>query len=468
MSTPQYDPGSFRDPDTRVFRRGNTVYRCLTHHALTDWEQLVATDFYRRLVDTKRIIPTSRVTDVSPPAGNHRWSATLKHDTVPVISYPYEWSFAMLRDAATLQLELTEAALDEGMTLKDATPYNVQWLGAQPTFIDIGSFTSYEAGEPWAGYRQFCELFLYPLLLQSYKDVSFHPWLRGRLEGISAADLRALLSARDYLRPGILTHVFLQSTAQARYEGSVRNIKADLQAAGFNEHLIRHNVKGLRRLVERLRWSPASSTWSDYSETHGYDAEAQQRKTAFVEHALSSRRWRLVWDLGCNTGTYARLACQHADYVVAMDADHVVIDRFYRSIADTTTRSRILPLVCDLADPSPGLGWRGRERHPLLHRARPDLILCLALVHHLVISRHIPLVELIEWLAGLGADLVIEFVTTDDPKVQHLLRHRSGHDIKYSASVMDTAMANSFEEIHSEPIADGTRILYHASHRRTR
>ena len=141
-------------------------------------------------------------------------------------------------------------------------------------------------------------------------------------------------------------------------------IKADLRAAGFNEHLSRHNVRGLRKLVERLRWSPAGSTWSDYTETHGYDTEAQQHKTTFVEHALSSRRWRMVWDLGCNTGTYTRLACQHADYVVAMDADHLVIDRFYRSLADTATRSQVLPLVCDLADPSPGIGWRGKERQP--------------------------------------------------------------------------------------------------------
>jgi len=248
----------------------------------------------------------------------------------------------------------------------------------------------------------------------------------------------------------------------------VRDIKADLRAAGFNEHLIRHNVRGLRKLVERLRWSPAGSTWSDYTETHGYDTEAQQHKTTFVEHALSSRRWRMVWDLGCNTGTYTRLACQHADYVVAMDADHLVIDRFYRSLADTATRSQVLPLVCDLADPSPGIGWRGKERQPLIRRTRPDLILCLALMHHLVISRHLPLVELIEWLAGLGADLVIEFVTPDDPKVQHLLRHRSGHDIEYSASVMDTAMANCFEHIHAEPIGEGNRILYHASHPKTR
>ena len=255
MSSPHFEPGSFRDPDSRVFRHRGAIFRSLTPRALADWEQLNATGFFRRLTADRRIIPTARVSvsdRTGLPSMDAKWAAALKHETVPLVSYPYEWPFSMLRDAALLQLDVTDAALEEGMTLKDATPFNIQWLGSRPTFIDIGSFTAYHAGEPWAGYRQFCELFLYPLLLQVYRNVPFHAWLRGSLEGIGAEQLRALLSARDYLRPGVLTHVYLQAKAQTRYAGSARNIRADLRAAGFSDRLIRHNVAGLRRLVAGL------------------------------------------------------------------------------------------------------------------------------------------------------------------------------------------------------------------------
>ena len=461
-ASPQFDPGSFRDPDTKVFRHGGAVLRCLTPRALADWEQLAATDFFKRLTAQRQVIPTELVDDrADVPALDTKWVAVLKHETVPMVSYPYEWPFSMLRDAALLQLDVTLAALAEGMTLKDATPFNIQWVGPRPIFIDIGSFTAYHVGDPWAGYRQFCELFLYPLLLQAYKNVPFHPWLRGNLDGIEAEQCRSLLSARDYFRSGVLTHVYLQAKAQARYEGSVRNIKSDLRDAGFGAQLITHNVAGLRRLVERLRWTPARSTWSDYQRTLTYESEDLRRKAAFVQQVLRVRRWRTVWDFGCNTGVYSRLASQHADYVLAVDADHVVIDRLYRALAEEGA-TNILPLVSDFANPSPGLGWRNRERSPLADRGTPELILCLALMHHLVVGRNIPLVELIEWLAGFGAELVIEFVDRDDSMVQRLLRHRDGQDVEYSVTAMEAALARYFGTVTKETLESGTRILYHA------
>ena len=460
--SPQFDPGSFRDPDTKVFRHDGAVLRCLTQRALTDWEQLAASNFFTRLTAQGQLIRTEHVRDrTGLPGLDRKWVAVLKHETVPMVSYPYEWPFSMLRDAALLQLDVTLAALGEGMTLKDATPFNIQWKGPRPTFIDIGSFTAYHAGDPWAGYRQFCQLFLYPLMLQAYKNVPFHPWLRGSLEGIEAEHCRSLLSARDYFRPGVLTHVYLQAKAQARYEGSVRDIKTDLRAAGFGAQLITHNVAGLRRLVGRLRWQPARSTWSDYRRTSTYESADLRRKADFVEQALKPRRWSTVWDLGCNMGVYSRLASQHADYVLAVDADHVVVDRLYQALEDEGC-TNILPLVSDLANPSPGLGWRGRERGPLSERGRPELILCLALVHHLVVGRNIPLCELIAWLAGFGAELVIEFVGRDDPMVQHLLRHRGGQDFDYSHGAMEAMLAQHFGTVSKMELASGTRTLYHA------
>ncbi|MDP6581623.1 MAG: class I SAM-dependent methyltransferase, partial [Vicinamibacterales bacterium] len=346
---PRFESGSFRDPDTKVFHHDGAVFRCLTPRALEDWEQLASTSFFERLTAEHRVIPTEQVRDrAGLPALDAKWAAVLRHETVPLVSYPYEWSFSMLRDAALLQLDVTLAALEEGMTLKDATPFNIQWVGPRPTFIDIGSFTAYHAGEPWMGYRQFCKLFLYPLLLQAYRNVSFHPWLRGSLDGIEAEQIRSMLRAQDYLRPGVLTHVHLQAKAQSRYESSVRDIRADLRAAGFDAELIKHNVARLRRLVEGLRWKQTRSTWSNYQHTHTYQSDELRDKVAFVTQALTPRRWHRVWDLGCNTGIYSRLASKHADYVLAIDADHVVIDRLYQTLQEEDC-TNMLPLVSDFA-----------------------------------------------------------------------------------------------------------------------
>ena len=457
----QFDSGSFRDPDTRVFHYDGAVFRCLTARALTDWQRLAATDFSARFMADRRLIPTRLVTDrESLPPLAARWAAVLEHERLPVVSYPYEWSFGMLKDAALLQLDVTRAALDEEMTLKDATAFNVQWLGARPTFIDIGSFTPYAAGEPWAGYRQFCETFLYPLLLQAYRNVPFHPWLRGSLEGITAEQCRSLLSGPHLLRRGVLTHVYLQANVQARYEDTSADVRQELRAAGFGAALIKHNIDRLRRTVERLRWEPRRSTWSDYQREHSYDDADLQRKTEFVERVLSQRRRPLVWDLGCNIGRYSRLAAKHADYVLALDADHMVVEHLYRAL-HTGGPPNILPLVADLADPSPGLGWRCLERLPLTDRGSPALILCLALMHHLVIGRNIPLDDFVAWLAQFNSEVVLEFVGPDDPMVERLLRNRRDHRLEYSDAAIIAALGRHFGAVTHETLASGTRTLYY-------
>ena len=467
MSAPDFEPGSFRDPDTRVFYHNGTILRCITQRALTDWQQLCRTEFFERLATERKLVETTLLSNADdlPPLST-KWAAVLKHETVPLVSYPYEWSFSMLKDAALLQLDVTLAALEEDMTLKDATPFNVQWFGCRPTFIDIGSFTTYQPGEPWNGYRQFCELFLYPLLLQSYRNIPFQVWLRGNLEGISTQQIQSMLSAQDYFRPGVLTHVYLQAKAQTRYERSKRNIKADLRHAGFNAKLIRNNVSSLRRLVGGLHWTPTESAWSDYEDTHNYTSVELRQKTAFIRRVLMVRRWRLVWDLGCNTGGYSRLASQYADYVLALDADHTVVDRLYRELRSENVRN-ILPMVTDCANPAPSQGWRGLERQSFAERGSPELILCLALVHHLVIGRHVPMSQLIAWLAGFDAELIIEFIDHNDPKVRHLLRHRSNQNLDYSRTGLEDALTEHFGSIEKETLEAGNRILYYAKNNRS-
>ena len=457
------DPGSFRDRSARIFHAGEAVYRGLTAEALADWKQLSRTRFFESFTAQGRIVKTEvpPLEDLPSEPELRGWEAVLRHQRIPFISYPYEWSFGMLREAALLQLDLLAAALDEQMTLKDASPFNVQWIGAQPVFIDIASFTRLRAGEPWIGYRQFCQLYLNPLLLFAYKGVSFHAWLRGSLEGIDLNDFRRLMSLRDLLRPGVLTHVVMHSRLQDRYAGTEKNVRRVLHDAGFTTSIMRTNVNRMRRLVSALPSPGRQSAWTSYATNNTYDEQDEAGKVAFVGAVVQTVRSRRVWDLGCNTGRFSSLAAAHADYVVAVDADHAVIDALYRRLAMEGIRN-VLPLVANVASPSPALGWRGVERQPLEARGRPDLVLCLALVHHLSITANLPLVEIVDWLAGLGARLVIEFVTREDPMVMRLLQQSTAIHNDYDPAIFEAALTRRYIIERRTALPSGTRILFAA------
>ncbi len=348
------------------------------------------------------------------------WVAALSHERLPFVSYPYEWPFSMLKDAALLQLRLTSAALAEGLMLKDASPYNIQWRGSQPVFIDVGSFERARAGEPWAAYRQFCMLYLYPLLLESYRGVPFQQWLRGSVDGISPLDFRRFFTRRDSLRKGMLRHVFLHAKLEQRHADRGSEVRRELEAAGFDKRLVESNVTQMTRLVEQLRSSAQEGAWQDYRETCTYSDDEALAKDEFVRRAVGTERRNLVWDLGCNDGRYSFIAAERAGLTLAIDSDHAVVDALYRSLRDSASTS-ILPLVLNLADPSPAIGWRNGERLTLPGRGLPDLALCLALVHHLSITNNVPLREIVAWMRSLGCEVVVEFPARTDPMVQRLL-----------------------------------------------
>ncbi len=460
----QAEPGSFRDQANRVFYNADAVLRGLSKEALKEWEILSSTTFFPRLMAEGKIVQTEQV---EPPVNldttvTGKWAAFLKHQTIPFISYPYEWCFGMLKDAALLQIKLLLAALDEDMILKDSSAFNFQWKGANTVFIDIPSFEKLSEGEPWVGYRQFCQMFLYPLFLQAYKDIIFHPWLRGNIDGIEPEYCNSIMSIRDLLRPGVFTHTYLQAKFQARYASAKQNIKEGLRTAGFNKELIKNNVKGLRKLIQGLSWKRYRSQWSHYANEHSYTDSDHEIKKSFVRDIITSQSWNMVWDLGCNTGTFSRIAAENAQYVVAMDADQLAIEYLYQELKKEGN-SKILPLVYNVADPSPNLGWRGLERKSLPKRGKPDLTLCLALIHHIVITANIPLKEFIDWLSSLGTSLVIEFVTKEDPMVKKLLLNKEDNYTEYEIKYFEQYLSEAFGVTKREMLTSGTRILYFAT-----
>jgi len=459
-STAVVNPGSFRDRDGRVYHFQDRVFRGLSTAALESYRKLQEKSFYKKLAETGKVIGTVEVTSEDNPLPDElkaQWAGFLEHDPVPVISYPYEWTFSMLKAAASLQLHLVERAVSKGFSLKDATPYNIQFVNRKPVFIDIPSFEPLQEGEPWSGYRQFCEMFLFPLFLQAYKGCNFQPFMRSGINGVDVQAAAALFGFRDRFRKGVLSHVWLQSKLDRRYGGSSENVRSSLKSAGFNRELILANVRKLQKLVKKLEWEATGSEWGNYTEFHNYSDEDHVSKEEFIRDAVVKEQPNTVWDIGCNTGQFSRIAAAECAQVVSMDIDHVAVERLF---LNPDTPDNILPLLQNIADPSPNWGWRNRERTDLQTRSKPDMVLCLALIHHVVITANIPLAEFIDWLAGLTDKLVIEYVSRKDDKVETLLRNKEDKYRDYSRESLEASLKRHFDIRRQQEVNNGDRTLY--------
>ncbi|HNG57314.1 MAG TPA: hypothetical protein PLX70_07715, partial [Solirubrobacterales bacterium] len=343
------EPGSFRDRDSRVVVSDDAIYRALSPEGAEDWEAFSASPLLEQLTAAGKVIGTREV-DPSVLGESQDLLPTgitkvLEHDRVPFVSYPYEWTFSMLQDAAKLQLELGAAAIDSGLDLKDATPYNVQFIGSQPTFIDIGSFEKITEGEPWIAYRQFCMLYLYPLLFQAHKDIPFHPWMRGSIDGIQPIDAIKVFSLRDRLRRGVFLHTSLHARLDRRANksgpGSAEENKTKRQVKPGQ---IKAQLESMNRLVSKLKWKAGETSWSGYRQSNTYSDEDDRRKQAFVGEVAAQLKPGLTWDMGCNDGAYSRIAAESSERVVAFDFDHATVEALYRSLREEGN-TKILPLV---------------------------------------------------------------------------------------------------------------------------
>ena len=445
------DGGSFRDPSGRVYvfrdRAGEQrVVRGLTGAAAADLKRLLAEPFFERMVADGDVAATRFLCPDDPTAAavtDHGWASAVEHVPVEFLTWPYEWPFSMLKDAALLQLRLLETCVQSGWMLKDATPFNIQWAGTRPLFVDIPSFVPREDGEYWQGYRQFCSLFLIPLMLTAHLGIPHQPLLRSNLEGIPPEEAARYFRGVRRLKRGVPSHVWFPARVEAwmhKRGGAGQPSSRRQQSTTALLALL----ADLGRLVNRLAYSRSSpSAWSRYSETHSYGPGDLQRKMAFVGKHTAVARPRLLWDLGANTGVFSRIASRHSDTVVAVDGDHDAADVLYRDTRGGTERN-IIPLVMDLANPSPGQGWAGRERAPLNERRSPDMVLCLALIHHLRISANIPVSHFVDWLRSLNATVIIEFIDRDDEMFVKLAANKREDYADYTPGNFQSEVAKRF------------------------
>jgi len=442
---------SFRDPSGYLFERDGELFRRVQRSYARHYDQLMQSGLYEQLVEAGELIPHETLDEPGGPDGY----LTLKPERVDFVSYPYEWSFSQLRAAALLTLRIQQTALRFGMTLKDASAYNVQFHRGAPVFIDTLSFEIYRPDSPWVGYRQFCQHFLAPLALMSYCDIRLGKLLRVNLDGVPLDLARALLPARAWFNIHLLMHIRMHAGYQARYQAATEKVEARPVPRKSLENLL----VALSTGVEKLRWQATGTEWADYTDGDSYTEAAEAHKRETVDHYLERANPTCVWDLGANTGEYSRLATRRGIRTLAFDVDPACVDRNYRALRRERD-TLLLPLLLDLANPSPGLGWAHSERAALADRGPADLVMALALIHHLAISNNVPLDRVADWFARLGTWLIIEFVPKSDPKVQILLANREDVFDRYTPDDFEAAFGSRFEIEDSAAITESDRRLY--------
>jgi hypothetical protein len=421
-----------------------------------NYEHLMASGLYASLVQKGLLVPHEE--DPGQPDGpGDATFITLRPQRIPFLSFPYEWCFSQLKDAALLTLRIQRLALRHGMSLKDASAYNVQFLKGNPILIDTLSFERIPEGRPWVAYRQFCRHFLAPLAVMSFCDPRLHQLLQASPEGLPLDLACAMLPGRTRLSPGLAIHLHAHSRFERRYQdaqSSPTMCRKSLRVkdlASLADHL--HST------VAGLGYKPLGKFWSSYDPAHSYGQEALQFKGAWVHETLDRLPRGLLWDVGANVGTFSRTAASLGFNVIAFDSDEGAVERNYVS-SKAAGQPGLLPLVADLASPSPGTGWEGVEHAALLDRGPADAVMALAVMHHLAIGANVPLGQLAALFRRCGRYLLLEFVPKEDPQVSGMLAFREDCFPEYTQEGVEAAFGEHFMFLRRDPLPGSQRVLY--------
>ena len=445
---------SFRDPSGFLFTDNGILYRQINRVYSLDYARLMDSGLYAKLVKASLLIPHTESDQL--PAQSDAAFKVIQPERVAFISYPYEWSFSQLKDAALATLSIQKRALKFDMSLKDASAYNIQFVRGKATLIDTLSFEIYKEGEPWVAYKQFCQHFLAPLALMSYRDVRLSQLLRVYIDGVPLDLVSGLLPAKTKFNFGLLTHIHIHAGAQKRYSDRV----AAPRKGGLSKQALTGLIESLENTIKKLIWKPAGTEWGDYYENTNYTDAAFEHKKQLVKEWSAEKKPALVWDLGGNTGVFSREAASSGAYTVSFDIDPAAVEQNYRTVK-TKKEQNILPLVLDLTNPSPALGWDHSERDSFGARGPVDMVLALAVIHHLAISNNVPLPQLAEFFAShCRRWLVIEFVPKSDSQVQKLLTSREDIFPNYTREGFESAFSSSFIIQRSESVRDSERTIF--------
>jgi ribosomal protein L11 methylase PrmA len=448
------EKASFRDDAGFVFYQGQNVFRVITDKYAEEYSHLMSSGLYEQLVKKGFLISHSEEENTQ----GEPFHKILKVKKLPFVSYPYEWSFGQLKDAAILSLEIQKEALLHNMVLKDASAYNVQFEGCKPLFIDTLSFDKYNEGQPWQAYRQFCQHFLNPLMLIKYSGESFAKLSVNYIDGIPVTIASSLLSSRAYLNFTALINIFFHSRLEQKVLKGKETGKASSEVNISKERLLKIN-DFLLDGIKNLNNASSKSAWSDYVDDNNYIDNALEYKKEIVGNWTSRVKPEMTWDVGCNTGLFSEIAAQHSKYVLALDYDYQSVNFLYEKVKAKDIRN-IHPLCVDILNPTPAIGWGNEERKSFLERSNPDLIIALAVIHHLRITGGIPVEKIAELLNQKCQYLIIEFVEKSDSQIKRMLSSRKDIFDDYHTESFKQIFSQYFNIIEEQAIPDSHRCLY--------
>jgi ribosomal protein L11 methylase PrmA len=453
-------PHSYKDPDGFIYSSDSILYRQVNLSYKADYDQLMDSGLYRTLTDKQLLIPhhEKKFNRNTNPAAYK----ILQPEKLSFVSYPYEWTFSQLKDAALLTLEVQQRAFEKGMTLKDASFFNIQFENSRPLFIDTLSFTKYIPDQPWIPYRQFCKHFLGPIALMSYRDIRLGRLLQTYIDGLPLDLVHQLLPITSNVSLSLLLHIHLHARTAKQAHSASQAIQSKPFSKVSHEQLIEH----LKTAVEKLTLKENKSRWSNYYRDNSYTKRAFDHKQQLVAMWLAKVKPRSVWDLGANQGVFSRLATEQSIFTVAFDSDYAASEANYLAAKKEKNRY-LLPLVMDLTNPSPALGFGHEERYSLIERGPADLVMALALLHHMAIGNNLPLMRIAQFLRSISIHLILEFVPKADPMVKQMLANRRDIFDEYEPHAFEQAFSPFFSILAKQQLIGSKRLLYFLKSKKT-
>ena len=464
---------SFRDPAGTVFAFEGRIFRIVNAAGTADLTAFLNAPSAQEAVRQGRVVRSEILSGkiLEHPEIQAQFRASsgqlvLEHERIPFPGFPYEWPAEMLHAAAELTLDLAQALVEDGLGLKDGTPYNILFRGTEPVFIDVLSFERRHPGDPtWLPYAQFIRTFLLPLLANKHFGLALDQVLITRRDGLEPEEVYRWSGALQRVRPPFLPLVSMPVWLGGRHKQDDTAIyrKKTFDNPEKARFILSSVLNGLRRSLRRV--APAagkSSAWTDYMvSNNNYSADHFAAKQRFVSEALAEFAPRRVLDVGCNTGHFSALAAKSGASVVAIDYDPVVLGDVWRNAR--REKLDILPLVVNLTRPTPATGWRNRECPSFLDRARGsfDAVLMLAVIHHMLVSERVPLAEILDLAAELTTGiLVIEFISPEDSMFRRLTRGREDLHRDLNAAGFEALCQRRFEIVRVQHVENSTRWLY--------
>jgi len=453
MNNFHIDKSSFRDPSGFLFHQNGNLLRQVNKSYKDDYNQLMESGLYQALVEKNLLISHEEINQV-PPLPDKAYKI-IKPEFISFISYPYEWSFSEFKEAALTTLEIQKTAMEYEMTLKDSSAYNIQFKMGNPIFIDTLSFEKYREGQPWKAYRQFCQHFLAPIALMSQKDIRLSQLLRIYIDGIPLDLTSKLLPLKTRSMFSLLSHIHAHAKSQKHYEN--RDVK--IKNRKISRRSFQGVIESLNSGIKKTSWTPQDTEWADYYSDTNYSDSAFEQKKKIISNLLDKIKPKSVWDLGANTGIFSRISSQKGIETISFDIDPAAVEKNYLQ-CKKQNETKILPLLLDLTNPSPYLGWGSNERVSLIDRGPADVLMALALIHHLAISNNIPLSRLAEFFGNISKYLIIEYIPKSDSQVQRLLRTREDIFDEYDKEHFEKEFSKIFKIHDTFELHDSKRLFY--------